>query len=160
VYRRGWLSKPGVCIHRVLRACSGGLHIGQRCRRWMSFFQNGQLCFSTSCCHLGPNTFFWISGLLIPIDQLQSGADSKTYVTFGKRSTVILCGRERECCKRESVKVCSEGIDECNRDFSTTIRVRPTDPGRGLKEDQTFTCSLVLPCHTGAESDERRFGRA
>ena len=73
-----------------------GLQIGQRCRRWMSFFQKGQLSFSISCCHLGPNTFFWISGLLIPMVRLRGWLDQKTQMPTRKKSDAyIVRWRER-----------------------------------------------------------------
>ena len=73
-----------------------GLQIGQRCRRWMNFFQKGQLSFSISCCHLGPNTFFWISGLLIPMVRLRGWLDQKTQMATRKRSEAyIVRSRER-----------------------------------------------------------------
>jgi len=57
----------------------------------MSFFQSGQPCLSISCCHLGPNTFFWISGLLIPIAKPQSSADQRKRMTIRKEAMLILC---------------------------------------------------------------------
>lgn len=61
----------------------------------MSFFQSDQVCISISCCHRGPKTFFWISGLLIPI-----GTDSKVgwiepQLTIRSRSRYLYCAVER-----------------------------------------------------------------
>ena len=133
-----------------------GLHMGQCCRRWMSFFQNGQLCISISCCHLGPNTFFWISGLLIPMGQLQSRVGQKTQVTIRKRSTVILCGREQDCCKSHSaLKFTSTGSTSVMEIYRQTTEwpvcglCYPSRHGRTSSPSQVVF-RFADPCH-GAE---------
>src|SRR5262249_53586686 len=58
----------------------------------MSFFHSGQPCLSISCCHLGPNTFFCISGLLIPIGKTPKlGRSGKKRMTIRKDAMLILC---------------------------------------------------------------------
>ena len=51
----------------------------------MSRFQNGQPCFSISCCHLGPKTFFRTSGSLTPTLNGLGNSES--------RKTIPDCGR-------------------------------------------------------------------
>ena len=64
----------------------------------MSRFHRGQLCFSISCCHRGPNTFFWTSGSLTPIARLPvAGAEDSNGVSQRSGLAKIVLPISRIC---------------------------------------------------------------
>src|SRR5579863_1189449 len=66
----------------------------------MSRFHSGQLCFSISCCHRGPNTFSRISGSLTPIPRLPFAGAEESNVVLNAVACLRLCSQDHERCKQ------------------------------------------------------------
>jgi len=66
----------------------------------MSRFHNGQLCFSISCCHRGPNTFFRISGSLTPIRRLPVAGAEDSFGVLNGVAWLRLWSQDHECCNQ------------------------------------------------------------
>jgi hypothetical protein len=66
----------------------------------MSRFHNGQLCFSISCCHRGPNTFFRISGSLTPMRRLPVAGAEDSFGVLNRVAWLRLWSQDHECCNQ------------------------------------------------------------
>jgi len=82
----------------------------------MSFLQRDQPCFSISCCHLGPNIFFRISGSLTPMMRLP---------LFQWLSAKAI------------PEILSLGYRNCNPAI-TGYRIRNRQPSRGTASERQF----------------------